>query len=159
MKPQISKIKHELNRLQDFMNLCCDPRVRKVLNTIRDERAPRVAELQNQLAEARRNAPAKKPRWPDNVPDNVLDACNRYWQGTEESRIFRIHCWNDKLVCTSYPAGGYSTNGGWVKTRATFYFLSLTQASGKPLHAGLYLQGRRSKKQLEATLAERSKTQ
>jgi hypothetical protein len=74
MKPQISKIKHELNRLQDFMNLCCDPRVRKVLNTIRDERAPRVAELQNQLAEARRNAPAKKPRWPDNVPGNVLAA-------------------------------------------------------------------------------------
>ena len=66
-----------------------------------------------------------KPRWPENTPKSVLDFCEKYWRGTTEMDSYRIHCWNDKAVWTSWPSGGYSTVGGWNPVSATFFMLSL----------------------------------
>jgi hypothetical protein len=129
-----------------------------VWNEVIEERSPRIKELEKLIAEAREERPVKKPRWPAETPGKVIEACNEYWGGTEEYRTFRIHCWNDKLVCTSYPSGGYSDNGGWHPTSACFHFLNMTEKEyGKPKRIGSDLEGRQSQKKLEAELAERTK--
>ena len=156
MNITLKALKSELWSLNNTVDN--DSRVRRVRNEVIEERWPRIKELEKLIAEAREERPTKKPRWPENTPANVLAICNEYWQGTTESYTFRIHCWNDKAVCTSYPSGGYSDNGGWNPTAACFHFLSLTEKEyGKPKRIGADLEGRQSQKKLEATLAERTK--
>lgn len=155
MKLSLRELSKELDSLY---RVDSDPRVRAAQDLVRKERAPKIAELKEQMEALREKRPEPKPRWADNVPAKVIEFCKEYWSGTTEYSVFRIHCWNDKAVCTSYPAGGYSTNGGWNKTQATFYFLSLTEKEyGRSKQIGKTLEGRQSKKQLETALAEITK--
>ena len=150
----------ELNRQLDMLYcLDTDQRVADVKKLVLNERQPKIEALKKQIEELREKRPEKKPRWPENVPANVLEVCKKYWSGTTAYDNFRIHCWNDKLVCTSYPSGGYSTVGGWTPTQACFYFLSMTEKDhGRPKHIGEDLDGRQSAKKLLETLEERSKS-
>ena len=154
----IQELKIELDRLLRVGN---DPRVQAAKAMVQAERLPQVTALEAQINKLRDKRPEKKPRWPQDTPSNVLEVCKKYWNGTVEYATFRIHCWNDKLVCTSYPSGGYSTVGGWTPTPACFHFISLSEidgfASRKPKRIGQDLEGRQSSKVLETTLNERSK--
>ena len=135
-----------------------DPKVNAARAIVRTERMPRINALKAKIAELQAKRPGPKPRWPENTPANVLAVCNLYWRGTTEFYTFRIHCWNDKFVCTSYPSGGYSDNGGWHPTSACFHFLSLTEREyGRIKRVGSDLEGRQSAKQLEVGLNERTK--
>ena len=154
----MSKLMELRRKVSELSNVDYDERVWAVKRQIRKERQPEIDALNKQIEALREKRPEKKPRWPDNVPANVMDVCKKYWSGTTEYATFRIHCWNDKLVCTSYPSGGYSTNGGWTPSQACFFFLSLTQLDPyKPKHIGVDLEGRQSAKKLLETLEERSK--
>jgi hypothetical protein len=132
----VKKLKQELDDLTDYRRFTCDKRVQAVIAEIRKEDAPRVAEIEAQLA-AIHSGQKEYKRWPDNTPPDAFRVCERYWNGTTEFSTFRIHQWNDKAVWTSYPSGGYSTNGGWIPTPSCYYLLSLTEndsgfSSGKP---------------------------
>lgn len=145
-------LSRELDRLHYVNN---DPRVYAAIELVRKERAPQIEALRDQITKLRAKRPEKKPRWSDNTPRAVLDTCAKYWQGTTEYYTFRIHCWNSKGVCTSYPSGGYSDNGGWHPTSASFHFISLIDKQySKPKGIGKYLEGRQSAKQLALKLAE-----
>lgn len=136
-----------------------DQRGRDAKELVRKERQPQMETLKTQIKELQSKRPEPKPRWPSDIPQDVLDICKKYWSGTTEYATFRIHCWNDKLVCTGYPSGGYSTLGGWTSTPASFYFLSLIEMDyGKPKRIGQDLEGRQSSKVLIQTLKERSKS-
>jgi hypothetical protein len=150
----LMQLKRELDYL---LYVYSDPRVQEQIKIVQAERAPRVKELSAKIELLREVKPAKKPRWPEGTPAEVIEVCERYWRGTTEFHTFRIHCWNSKVVCTSYPSGGYSDNGGWHPTPATFYFLSLTELEfNKPKRLGRYLEGRQSLKNLTLELAART---
>lgn len=150
----IRQLKRELEMLTWVEG---DQRVRDAKELVRKERQPKIDALTSQIKELQSKRPESKPRWPIDVPPHVLDICKKYWSGTTEDATFRIHCWNDKLVCTGYRSGGYSTVGGWTPTPACFIFLSLTDTDyGKPRRIGLDLEGRQSLKILTQTLTERS---
>lgn len=157
-KRTLTQLKRERDTLLSYYNVTSDPRVQAQIEIVRNERAPKVAELDKQIEAARKAQPEKKPRWPENTPKEVLELCERYWRGTTEYASFRIHCWNDKLVCTSYPSGGYSDNGGWHPTPATFHFLHRFEKEtwGAPARIGQDLIGRQSQRQLEATMKSRT---
>lgn len=126
----INEIKRELETLElnTPYSIISNKRVSELLLVLRKENADKVALLKKELAEASDSRKKdKKPRWPENTPQDILEFCKGHWRGTVESATFRIHCWNDKGVWTSYPAGGYSIVGGWVKTQATFFLISLTE--------------------------------
>lgn len=150
----ITQVKKEIDNLWDWYSLSSNPRVVALINQIRNENAGKIAELKKELAELENNKPKATPRWSENTPQDVLKECEEYWKGTEEFRVYRIHCWNDKIICTSYPSGGYSTAGGWVKTQATFYFLSRTEKSWDKAKTLAILEGRQSKKVLQQKLDE-----
>lgn len=151
----IRELKIEVDRLLRVDN---DPRVRAAKELVRQERKPQVEALEKQIEELQDKRPEKKPRWPANTPEAVLKACAAYWSGTTEFATYRIHCWNEKGACTSYPSGGYSNNMGWNPTPACFHFISLTELEyRKPKIVGQDLSGRQSQKVLDATLAERFK--
>lgn len=153
----LTQLKRERNRLIDYYSLTSDTRVQKVIDVVRAERAPQVAELDRQIAAAEKARPAKKPRWPEGTPKNVLAVCERYWSGTTERTTYRIHCWNEHVVCTSYPSGGYSNNGGWHPTSCCFHFLALAGGGVRHETLGQSLEGRQSQKQLDLALAERTR--
>lgn len=91
-----------------------------------------IADIDATLTEMKRK---KTPRWPVDIPTEVLQRCQFYWNGTTEHAVFRVHCWNTRAVWTSYPAGGYSDNGGWHRTSPHYDLLSMTENgshSGKP---------------------------
>ncbi len=150
----ITQVKKEIASLTDYYSLASNPRVSKLIEQIRNENAGRIAELKKELVELENNKPQPKPRWPENTPEDVLLECEKHWYGTVESRTYRIHCWNDKIICTSYPAGGYSDNGGWHPTQATFYFLSRTEKRYDKAKDLAMLEGRQSKKMLQQKLDE-----
>lgn len=131
LKPTISQLKEELSQLTDFWRICQSPEVQEAIKAVRQKNAPRVAELQAQIKALRNAKPGPKPRWPENTPKPVLEACERFWSGIEEFRTFRIHLWNDKAVWTSYPSGGYSTVGGRQLTPPSYHLISLTQTEFK----------------------------
>ena len=100
----------------------------------RAKHKPEVDRCRLALSDAKDVAKTKKkPRIPENTPENVLSVCKKFWSGTTESWTYRIHAWNAVAVWTSYPAGGYTDNGGWNPTPACYYLLSLTETQfGKP---------------------------
>lgn len=151
----ISELNRKLNLLS-FVDL--DKRVLEAKRLVRAERQPKIDEIKKEIEALRSKRPLPKPRWPENVPENVLTACKKFWSGTTELYTFRIHCWNDKGVCTGYPSGGYSNNGGWHPTPATFYFISLTKFErDKPVQFGDTISGRQTSKVLMETLEKFTK--
>lgn len=157
-EPGLRELKAKLDRLE-WIEL--DPKVVAAKNIVWAERKPQVDAIKAKIAELQSKRPEPKPRWPLCTPPKVLAICEAYWRGTTEYHTFRIHCWNDKVVCTSWPSGGYSDNGGWHATSACFHFLSLnekehTLGSNRPKTIGKELVGRQSAKQLESALAERT---
>jgi hypothetical protein len=108
------EIGQAISRLTNYNYLAMDIRVFKLISAIRKENAPEVARLKALLGE--KKVRAKAPRWPENTPQDVLDACALFWRGTTEFHSYRIHCWNDVAIWTSYPSGGYSDNGGYHRT-------------------------------------------
>ena len=126
----LSDYKDELRRLTEHYYICCDPRVRAAIEVVRKENEPKVAELQRKI-ENLRLARKLVTRWPDCTPDNVKKVCEDYWSGTTEKHTYRIHLWNDKAVWTSYPAGGYSTVGGFTPTPPAYELISRTELAYK----------------------------
>lgn len=126
-KRTISDVRREISSLDSWVSISYHPRVRALIEQIRKENQVKIKELQKELAELEANKKPPKSRWPDDIPESVLAFCKAHWKGTTEYETFRIHCWNDKAVWTSYPSGGYSTAGGYTKTPATFYLLSFTE--------------------------------
>jgi len=132
-KPKtLTELKHELDSLTSHYALTSHPDVLVVVERLRNKNAARVKELRAEIDKLQNE---RKPvlRWPENTPGHILERCKAYWSGTTEYQSFRIHLWNDKAVWTSYPAGGYSTNGGWNPTPACYYCISLSEVeSSKP---------------------------
>lgn len=154
----LRELKRELQRLTDSMYLTSHPKVREAIDAVRKENEPKVKELQQQIKELQDERPKPKPRFPENTPKDVIDVCNKYWSGTEEFHTYRIHCWNDKAVWTSYPSGGFWTNGGYNKAQACFFLISKTDMSGygsKPKEI-YQLEGRVSLKQMQDALNEKT---
>jgi len=124
------EIKQELEplELKTPYSIVCDKRVKELVATIQKENAEKISLLKKKLetVESSRTQ-TKSTRWPENTPQHILDFCKEYWRGTVESAYYRIHCWNDKAVWTSYPSGGYSVVGGYVKTQATFFLVTLKE--------------------------------
>jgi hypothetical protein len=122
---KIRDIEDKVNTI--FKKINNDPRLVELKEKIRKEHDSELNKLYDKIKQLKENRPKKKPRWPENTPPHILTACSKYWNGTTEHAIFRIHLWNDKAVWTSYPAGGYSTNGGWNPTPAHYDLISLTE--------------------------------
>jgi hypothetical protein len=152
-KRTISSVKREISALDSWVSISYHPRVRALIEQIRKENQVKIKELQKELVELEANKKPPKPRWPDDIPESVLAFCKAHWKGTTEYDSFRIHCWNEKAVWTSYPSGGYSTAGGWNPTPAGFHLLSFT---GKAIGGGAEiledLEGRVSLKQMNEIL-------
>lgn len=129
--PKLRELKSELLKLTEYFWLSRDKEVEAAVQKVRERNRPRVEELEKQIAAIREQRPAPKPRWPENTPANVLKACQDYWSGTAEYRSFRIHLWNDKAAWTSYPAGGYSDNGGFHPCPPCYSLISLTQTENR----------------------------
>lgn len=153
-KRTIRQVKKELARLTDWWYICQDKRVHSLVEQIKAENAPKIEVLNKELEQLENNKPKPKPRWPESTPPDVLKECEEYWKNTEEFRTFRIHCWNDNAICTSYPSGGYSDNGGWHPTSAMFYFLSRTEKMYSNAKHLAELEGRQSAKALQQKLDE-----
>jgi hypothetical protein len=153
-KRTISQVKKELTPLTDWWYLCQDKRVRALVEQIKAENAPKIETLRKELEQLQNNKPKPKPRWPETTPPDVIKECQEYWKGTEQYWTFRIHCWNDKAICTSWPSGGYTDNGGWHPSPATFYFLSRTEKKYDKAKHLAELEGRQSAKTLQQKLEE-----
>jgi hypothetical protein len=121
----IRDLKNKLNSLKWSVDYA--PEVLAARKLVLERRNKEINEIEDQIKKLKEKQPKKKTRFPENTPDNVLKACENYWQGTEEFWKFRIHVWNDKAVWTSWGAGGYSTNGGWVKVKPCYFLISLTE--------------------------------
>jgi len=121
-----TEIRSELKKLNDFSTLIFDPRVRKFISSIIEENQPRIKELEKELEVCLASKKASKPRFPEGVPEEVFSACEKYWKGCEEYHIYRIHCWNNKAVWTSYPTHAWYCQGARYQAKATFYLLDLT---------------------------------
>jgi hypothetical protein len=157
-KPKtLSELKLDLELLK---NVRTAPEVLEAARKVMDKRKPKIEALEKQIEELRSKRPAKSPRWPANTPANVLKAAEDRWRGSTEFHTFRIHMWNSKAFWTSYPSGGYSNNGGWNPTPASFELISLTE---KDLSMGhdygkwlAELTGRAPKHLMRALLVEKT---
>lgn len=122
-----TEIKNDLKKLNDYSVLIFDQRVRDFISSIIEENQPRIKELEKELEECLAAKKPKKPRFPEGVPETVFNVCENYWKGTEEYSVYRIRCWNDKAVWTSYPSMAWYCQGVRHQGKASFYLLSLTQ--------------------------------
>jgi hypothetical protein len=107
---QIESLEAKLRRMSD---VSMDPRMIALGDQIWLERKPKLDEITKEIQEMRKlyeaNKPKKKPRWPEDCPQKVVEQCNNYWSGTTERYRFRIHAWNEKAIITSYPGGSYQS--------------------------------------------------
>ena len=124
MGKSLSQLKHELAILKSVQTA---PEVLEAARKVLETRKPQIEALEREIDGMRAKRPEKTPRWPKNTPPNVLKAAEDQWRGTTECTTFRIHLWNSKAYWTSWPSGGYSTNGGWVKAPACFKLVSLVE--------------------------------
>ena len=154
----IREVQSEIDALTSFSSLCYDKRVRAFINQIRIENAPAVEKLTAELEALKAGKPKPKGRWPENTPAEVIAICESYWKGTSEFHLYRIHCWNDKAIWTSYLSGGYGTMGGWVKSQAGFFLISRTEMNphlgGNRMKVLVNLEGRVSAKTMLEELAK-----
>ena len=147
----IKELKYELFLLETTRN---DPRVIAAVELIRKERKPQIDVINAKIKELQNKRPAKKPRWDENTPKEVLDICEKFWRGTTEFYTFRIHIWNNDFVWTSYPSGGYSDNGGWNPTPSAYHLISRKELSyNKPMQIK-HITGRVSKDMMLKGLEE-----
>lgn len=154
-KRTISVVKKEISELSDLIYLTYDPRVRKLIDSIRKENEPKVIKLREELEQLEEKKRPPKPRWPDNTPKDVISFCEKYWKGTTEYGKFRIHCWNSKAIWTSYPGGTWSDNGGQHYGQATFDLISRTEKEiGNKAKVLMTLQGRTNMEQMQERLEE-----
>ena len=153
-KRTIKDVKNDIRKLTDrTWIVLTDKRVSSLLKQIEKENAPKVKALEEELNALIPKKREPKPRWPENTPKSVLDFCEKYWRGTTEMDSYRIHCWNDKAVWTSWPSGGYSTVGGWNPVSATFFMLSLKEKPDVGMKSLLELEGREgSQSRMQAEL-------
>ena len=117
----LTTLKRELDRL---LRVELAPEVAAAVRQVRLARAGRVAEVRAEIEALRAARPPKPPRWPIDTPTDVLDLCDKFWRGSSEHHEYRIHCWNERAVWTSYPSGGYSDNGGYHPTPASYRLVS-----------------------------------
>lgn len=149
----IKEIKDEIRKLKDRnWILFTDKRIIALLKQIEKENEPKVKSLEEELKSITPKKREPKPRWPENIPQPILDFCEKYWHGTTESYTFRIHCWNDKAVWTSWPSGGYSTQGGWNKVKATFFMLPLDKTPSISMRPILEKEGKVSQSEMQSEL-------
>lgn len=128
----ISEAKRQLRALSDYQHIAAtDPRVRALVREIIDGNKPAIDSLEELIADLQGKKKAPR-RFPDGVPTRVMETCLRYWNGTVEFRSFRIHCWNDYAVWTSYPGGTWSDNMGVHRGTSHYYLIPLIEyeASG-----------------------------
>jgi hypothetical protein len=123
---KLRELQAKLDSIETDIRL--DPRISDLKNKIRAERQAEIDDIKSKIKQLRDKQPKKKTeRWPENTPENVKVVCEKYWNGTTESSTYRIHQWNNKAVWTSYPSGGYSSNGGWNPTPSHYYLVSLNE--------------------------------
>lgn len=153
----IQEVKDHIRRLENpqIYNL----EVRRCIADAFTKNKPEIERLNTHLKKLQEPAVKKKaPRWPADVPENVLSFCRAIFQGSTEYQQFRIHCWDGLHVIVSWPSGGYSDNGGWHPTPATFMKYRLSDKPGLSCTSiGKDRQGRQSKKQLQQWLEEPAK--
>ncbi len=157
MEKSIKELKHDLFQLK---NVWRHPAILELRDKILEENRPMIEKLEKEIILLQSKRPSKKPRFPENVPQNVLDVCNKYWSGTTEYDTFRIHVWNDKAVWTSWPSGGYYTNAGYNPAAACFFLISLKdneEFGGNRPKRYLEVKGRNSEKKLRGLLEEYTK--
>lgn len=130
MDRQSNKLRELHSRLQDIHDAVYrDPAVVAAVNAAEARSAAEVRKIHREIQEeinrldAQHEARRLTARWPAGTPEDVLELCRRYWQGTSEYRVFRIHEYNDIAVWTSYPSGGYSDNSGWHRTPSGYRLL------------------------------------
>jgi hypothetical protein len=122
----ISSIKKSIEQLTNIWWIVQDPRVVAAIAQVKKENAPKVEELQARLKQLQ-DKRKPKLRWPEDTPEEIVKLCKDYWSGTTELATFRIHKWNDKAVWTSYPAGGFSTTGGFTPTPPAYFLISRSE--------------------------------
>lgn len=156
MKENIRDLRWRLQRLEKSIDN--DPGVIAAKKIAREKIQSQVDEIANKINDLLINKPAPKSRWPEDTPEQVIKECKQHWLGTTEYGVFRIHAWNDRAVWTSYPAGGYSDNGGWHRTPASFYLISRIGLDqwGRRAKVLDTLEGRVSLKQMQQALIEKA---
>ena len=153
-KRTISTVKKEISELSDWIPLSHDPRVVKLIRSIRNENESKIIKLQEELANLEKKKRPPKPRWPDGTPEDVISLCDKHWQGTTEYGKFRIHCWNSKAIWTSYPGGTWSDNGGQHYGAAGFDLISRTEKDMGKAKVLATWNGRIGLKQMQEKLEE-----
>lgn len=123
-KRTIRDIEEEIKALVCHENLSFYHEVLVLINQLRNRNQPKVALLRKELAALHATKKHKKPRWPENTPEEVIRLCDDYWRGSSEAATYRIHCWNELAVWTSYPSGGFSDNGGSHPSPSRYFLLS-----------------------------------
>jgi hypothetical protein len=113
-----------LRRQLELLRYVSDaPEVVAAKEKVLEARKADIERVEAQIEELRAKRVKPKMRWPDSTPPEVIDECNAYWVGTTEYWTYRIHAWNEKAIWTSWPSGGYSTNGGWVKVKPCYFLI------------------------------------
>lgn len=116
-------------RIRALLYVDNDPRVVAARRLVKAERANELAEAEKLIA-GLRDVGIIRSRWPADTPQHVLDRCDLRWRGSTEHTTYRIHCWNDKAVWTSYPGGKWWDNGGEHYGSPWYEMISLTLDSG-----------------------------
>lgn len=147
---EISVLRFELWRID--RKIALDPRMKELRAKITEEYRAEIDAIKAAIAKRQSARRTPAPRWPADCPQDVIDFCDNYWNGTEERRKFRIHCWTDKSAWTSYPSGGYSDNGGWHPAPASFFLISRTEVRLGRAKVLKELEGRVSIKQMRDAL-------
>ena len=161
-KWKIQKARRELNKI--IKKCKNDPDVILALKNLREAELNARRKYLFEFSAARRNINdftlnrERYKRWSKNTPLNIIQRCKNYWIGTRHLNTYRIHCWNDKGIITSFP-GSYWTDEMFKQhyNKATVYCISLTETdeSGKP--KTLFVNTNISKSQHEKILEESTK--
>ena len=148
----IREIEKDIDKLSGYYELCNNQRVKYLIQKIKSENGPKLRELQAELEAVKGGRAKPTPRWPSDVPEAVFVICEDYWKGSEEHAVYRIHCWNDKAVWTSYPARAWYCQGVRNQGKASYYLLSLTEKNYSKPYIIKLLDGRVSASSMKAEL-------
>lgn len=119
----LRQLNYELRQLQETQ---FDKRVLALRDSILSERKPQIEEIQRQIDALRGAKATAKPRWPEQCPQVVIDACAAYWFGTTEAKSFRIHRWDAHRAITSYAGGSYTSGQERKYGQSQYVCISLT---------------------------------
>ena len=145
-------------KIRRLSNVDQDDRIWDLKRTILKEREPILKPLKEELAKLVAERAAKRrpptPRWPENCPEKVVKACEKYWSGTTNCGNFRIHAWNDKHILTSYPGGSAYNRFNGAEYYSAGYSLIPVNCTGTLDGKRITLPGRACKKTFEEVLAK-----